>query len=166
MLFFSDTQQTCSLNMWHCLSWCIRWTGKHTNGSVSYSFLHSPPTVTPLGPVWAMSPLILACPLGSLASSSSGTSVIFSVLGAFSGSSDLAAPFKLTCWRNFSMSSWLTNKEKSFEEFLKNKNYLPVLVLLKQLIHHIFMNTFITSNLIWTIKLLVDVWHIPYSTCK
>lgn len=137
MLFFSDTQQTCSLNMWHCLSWCIRWTGKHTNGSVSYSFLHSPPTVTPLGPVWAMSPLILACPLGSLASSSSGTSVIFSVLGAFSGSSDLAAPFKLTCWRNFSMSSWLTNKEKSFEEFLKNKNYL--LVLLKQLIHHIFM---------------------------
>lgn len=137
MLFFSDTQQTCSLNMWHCLSWCIRWTGKHTNGSVSYSFLHSPPTVTPLGPVWAMSPLILACPLGSLASSSSGTSVIFSVLGAFSGSSDLAAPFKLTCWRNFSMSSWLTNKEKRFEEFLKNKNYL--LVLLKQLIHHIFM---------------------------
>lgn len=124
MLFFSDTQQTCSLIVWHCLSWCIRWTGKHTNGSVSYSFLHSPPTVTPLGPVWAMSPLILACPLGSLASSSSGTSVIFSVLGAFSGSSDLAAPFKLTCWRNFSMSSWLTNKEKSFEEFLKNKNYL------------------------------------------
>lgn len=111
---FSDTQQTCSLNMWHCLSWCIRWTGKHTNGSVSYCFLHSPPTVTPLGPVWAMSPLILACPLGSLASSSSGTSVIFSVLGAFSGSSDLAAPFKLTCWRNFSMSSWLTNKEKKF----------------------------------------------------
>lgn len=164
MLFFSDTQQTCSLNMWHCLSWCIRWTGKHTNGSVSYSFLHSPPTVTPLGPVWAMSPLILACPLGSLASSSSGTSVIFSVLGAFSGSSDLAAPFKLTCWRNFSMSSWLTKKEKSFEEFLKNKNYL--LVLLKQLIHHRFMYTFITSNLIWTIKLLVDVWHVPYSTCK
>lgn len=137
MLFFSDTQQTCSLNMWHCFSWCIRWTGKHTYGGVSYSFLHSPPTVTPLGPVWAMSPLILACPLGSLASSSSGTSVIFSVLGAFSGSSDLAAPFKLTCWRNFSMSSWLTNKEKSFEEFLKNKNYL--LVLLKQLIHHRFM---------------------------
>lgn len=28
------------------------------------------------------------------------------------------------------------------------------------------MYTFITSNLIWTIKLLVDVWHIPYSTCK
>lgn len=62
------------------------------------------------------------------------------------------------------MSSWLTNKEKSFEEFLKNKNYL--LVLLKQLIHHRFMYTFITSNLIWTIKLLVDVWHVPYSTCK
>lgn len=115
MLFFSDTQQLCSLNVWHCLSWCIRWTGKHTYGGVSYSFLHSPPTVTPLGPVWAMSPFILACPLGSLASSSSGTSVIFSVLDAFSGSSDLAAPFKLTCWRNFSMSSWLTNKEKRFK---------------------------------------------------
>lgn len=119
MPFFSDTQQTCSLNVWHCLSWCIRWTGKHTYGGVSYSFPHSPPTVTPLGPVWAMSPFILACPLGSLASSSSGTSVIFSVLGAFSGSSDLAAPFKLTCWRNFSMSSWLTNKEKSFYGILK-----------------------------------------------
>lgn len=70
--------------------------------------------------------LILACLLGSLVFFFLGISVIFSVFGVFFGFLDLVVFFKLICWRNFLMFFWLINKEKSFEEFLKNKNYLLV----------------------------------------